>query len=936
MKRPRAVIAEDESILGTEFAELVAKRWRELESRRKVTIAVGVLCMPVASVVGAQQEADGVVSLGKVEVTGSNIKRVEGETGLPLQIMTREELLRGGVQTAQELLQRISANQSFGSFNEAMGEGSTLVGFTSASLRGLGSQRTLVLLNGRRLAPYALSGGQSVDLSAIPASAIDRVEILKDGASAVYGTDAIGGVINFILRDDFTGAEFNGNYYATEQGGGNNWRVNATAGKGSLAKDRYNVFVSVDYFKQDSLGASQRDSTKTALIPEIGFDRTSPYSFPANINQAAHSNVFFNPTIPLTGATADSCFPPVSFPTPKAPFACRFDYASVIDTIPEAEKTNVFARFTGRIDTDTQFFAEGAYYHGSFTQRMSPTAVISNAGRVVLPPVSPFYPTGFVAGMPGGDPTRPVVLDYRTIELGPRIDRARAEQWNAVVGLEGVLEGWDYALAAIYTSNRQIDEYLRGFVSDHLFTPLVLSGVVDPFGPNAPATLDRMRATQITGEANDNRASNYGVSASMSNDVYKLAAGPVAVALGLDARRERLEQGNADFLVDGDVLGGAGVIPSLPVGTRTVWSLFGEASVPIAPGLEASLAARYDHYSDFGGTTNPKVTLRWQPSRTLLLRGSYGTGFRAPTLSDLFQPQLVNYSEGDFGDPIRCPVTSDSFDCDGVAVKTGGNPALQPERSRQLNAGIVFEPASGLSASVDYYRVTIRNVIATVGLDAIFNDYAQWAPSYVVRKPPDAEHPNLPGPIEYVVQTQTNVGQITTSGLDLNLRWQGGATPRGQVSVDLDGTYVLDYRHTGFASLADASGVGMRPDDGTGVIARYRQYAQLNWAWSAWGATLANTYQSGYRECDLLTVDPGTQRCTGTRHVASYAIWDLQGRYTGFRNATLTVGVHNLFDRDPPLSSASATSPTFQAGIDPSYADPRGRIYYAALRYAFQ
>jgi iron complex outermembrane receptor protein len=204
-----------------------------------------------------------------------------------------------------------------------------------------------------------------------------------------------------------------------------------------------------------------------------------------------------------------------------------------------------------------------------------------------------------------------------------------------------------------------------------------------------------------------------------------------------------------------------------------------------------------------------------------------------------------------------------------------------------------------------------------------------------VRKPPDAQYPDLPGPIDYVVQTQTNVGRITTSGLDLNLRWQGRTTPLGKLSLNLDGTYVLDYQHKDFASLADASGVGTRADFANGVIARYRQYAQLDWTRGAWGATLANTFQSGYRECDLLTLDEN-DRCTSTREVASYTVWDLQGRYTGFRNATLTLGVQNLFDRAPPLSNASATSGTFQAGIDPSYADPRGRMYYAAIRYTFK
>jgi iron complex outermembrane receptor protein len=907
--------------------------------RRKLATAIGALCVPFSSCALAQQDTS-IVSLGRIDVTGTNIKRIDGETGLPLQTMTREDLARGGVQTMQELLQRISANQSFGSYNEAMGEGSILVGYTSASLRGLGAQRTLILLDGRRLAPYALSGGQSVDLSGIPVSAIERVEILKDGASAVYGTDAIGGVINFILRKDYSGAEVNANYYATEHGGGDNGRVNATWGTGSLAKDRYNFFVTADYFKQDSLKASQRESTKTAYLPDIGYDRTSFAAYPANIRQPGGFSGQRNPTIPFPGgATDSSCAPPISFPQLHVPYQCGFDYASVSDTIPNAEKTNVVARFTWQLDADTQFFAEGAYYYGTFTQRVSPTPVSSFfalLGPMTLPPTSPYYPTAFVAGLPHGDPTRPLELSYRLIDLGPRTDKAHVDQWNAVAGLQGTFKGWDYTLAANYTSNRQVDDYQSGSVYESKFGPLLRSGVVNPFGPNSPEVVDLLRATQVTGEANDNRASNYGASLQVSKDVYKLPAGPLAVAFGVEGRRESLEQLNSDFIVGGDVLGGAGIVPSLIDHSRRVWSLFGEVNIPVVATLEADVAVRYDHYSDFGGTTNPKFTLRWQPAKSVLLRASYGTGYRAPTLSDLFQPQVNTFNDS-FPDPIRCPVTQDSQDCDGVNTRTGGNPLVQPERSRQLNAGIVVEPVSGLSASVDYYRVNVKDVNDLLGigaiLDPVLGNYAYFAPNYVVRKPPDAQYPNLPGPIDYVVQYPTNVGQIETSGIDFGLQWRGPSTPIGKFSLNLDGTYVLDYAHTGFDSSAVPRGVGARADDGLGAITAYRQYAQVNWTFGPWGATLANTFQNSYREVDLLSCDFDTGICTGTRKVGAYSIWDLQGRYTGFKELTLALGVRNLFDRAPPLSNQGAA---FQSGIDPSYGDPRGRIYYATLRYAFK
>ena len=886
-------------------------------------LASGALVVAVAMPASGQQDMFPVVNLGKIEVTGSHIPRIEGESGLPVQIITREELINGGVQTMQELLERISANQSLGGFNEAQGLNSNKPGFTAASLRGLGFMRTLILLNGRRLAPYA-AGGYAVDLSGIPASALERVEILKDGASAVYGSDAIGGVINFILRKDFQGAEVNANYFATEHGGGNNGRVNATAGYGDLTKDRFNVLLSADYFKQDPLKASQRESTKTGYLPWLGVDTTSFNSVPANIFQRGFGGVR-NPTILASGATPASCLSPFSFPTQARPRLCSFDFASVIETIPETEKTSVIGRLTWQIDPDHQLFAEASYYRGKFIYRFSPTPV--EAGT--LPPTSPYYPTAYVASA-GGDPNSDLLLFYRTLELGPRTNEDAVDQWRAVVGLQGAVKGWDYVAAANCTANRLTDRLVSGSLYEHLFGPLLRSGVINPFGPNTGTVLEQMRATQIKGIASDNRSSNCGGDFKIANTVYELPAGPVALALGLEGRRESLEQLG---LIDGsDVVGSDGASASLPKVHRSVWSLFGELNIPAAKSLEVNLAARYDHYSDFGGTTNPKITLRWQPAREILLRASYGTGFRAPELRALFLPPEYGLTANAFDDPIRCPVTNSEQDCNAQFRTQGfANALLQPEKSRQVNAGIVVEPVKGLSASVDYYWVEVSNVIQILPSDQIFANYAHWAQSHVVRKPPDPQHPNLPGEIDYVIENLINAGTLQTSGIDIDLKWRAPPTPIGQFAFGLSGTYAINFQQSGVYSRPIA--VGTRGADG--VLSRWRHYATLDWKRGPWGATLANTFQLGYSEPDLLSCeDPSTElNCTGTRRVGSYSVWDVQARYSGFKDLTLTLGLRNALDRPPPVSNQQNDA---QVGIDPRYADPRGRMYYGAIRYLFK
>ena len=894
----------------------------------------------------AQEAAGAVRGSIRVDVTGSNIPRTESENALPLQVITRDDMANGGIQTAQELLKRVSANQSFGGFNPAMGIGDLRTGYTAASLRGLGAERTLVLLNGHRLAPYALSGGEAVDLSGIPLSAIERVEILKDGASAIYGTDAIGGVINFILRKDFTGVELNGDYYVTDHPGGDSRRANATFGFGNLASDRYNAFLSVDYFKQDSLAARQREFSRTGYIPSLGRNASSDAAIPANILQfnpftreawgfgGAH-----NPTVPFPGGpTPASCLPPYSFPLIDPGFGdrCTFDPASVIDTVPDSEKINAIGRFTWQVTSADQVFIETTYYHGRFVQRIAPTPVFSPlefGNDFTLPPSSPFYPTAYVASLPGGDPTQRLEILYRTLDLGPRVDENVADQWTALVGMQGMRNGWDYQWSASWVRNEQHGAYVSGYVDATRLAPLVHSGTVNVFGFNTPDIVEQLRETQAFGPAHDNRASNYGADFRISRDAFSLPAGPLAVAAGVEGRRESLEQIRSELTAAGNIVGGGGEIPSIPTAHRTVWAALAEANIPVLRGLEADIAVRFDHYSDFGSTTNPKVSLRWQPAKTLVLRGAYGTGFRAPTLSELFQPAGAGVAAGT--DPIRCPVTQSEFDCNTLfAALDGGNPALQPERSKQFSAGVVLEPVARLSASMDYYHIEIRNLVQRVDETTIFQNYPALAPSLIVRAPPDAEFPDLPGPIAQIKRIPSNLGTLRTSGIDVDVRYRAPAMPIGQFRFSMAGTYVIDYAVTGVNGAPFPSGAGQRGPF-TGAISRWRHYATIDWAGGPWAATLANNIQLGYDEPCILDDDGNSLDASGclTRRVGSYSVWDVQLRYSGLKNTTLTLGVRNFLDRSPPLTNQSDA---FQVGYDPTYADPRGRTFYGAIRYAFK
>jgi iron complex outermembrane receptor protein len=596
----------------------------------------------------------------------------------------------------------------------------------------------------------------------------------------------------------------------------------------------------------------------------------------------------------------------------------------------------VIVRATWQATATDQLFAESTYYRGRFVQRIAPVPIFSpliSGQDFSLPPSSPFYPAAFVASLPGGDPTKPLDILYRMLELGPRVDENQVDQWSAIAGMQGTRNGWDYQWSANWVANEQKGSLVSGYVDATRIATLLHSGVVNIFGFNTDDVVRQLQATQVSGPRDDNRASNYGADYKISGNAFSLPAGPVAVAGGVEGRRESLEQSRSDLVAQGNVIGFNGAIPSIPTVYRTVWAAFSEANIPLAKALEANVAVRFDHYSDFGSTTNPKVSLRWQPSRNVLVRTAYGTGFRAPTLSELFQPPSLPRAEGP--DPIRCPVTHADADCFALFLtQNGGNPALLPEKSRQFSGGIVIEPAAGLSASLDYYDIEVRNLVQGFGPTTIFANAQLLPPSFIVRAPPDADFPDLPGRLLQILSIPTNLGQLRTSGLDADIRYRPPATSVGQFAFALSGTYVLDYRLTGVNDAPFPAGAGQRGP--SGAISRWRHYATLDWTFGAWGATLANNFQLGYSEPCILDPETGNSLDASgcmTRRVGSYSVWDAQLRYTGLANTTLTLGVRNLLDTAPPLTNQQDQ---FQVGYDPTYADPRGRTFYAAVRYTFK
>jgi len=874
----------------------------------------------------------------KIEVTGSNIKRVDGESALPIAIYKREDIEKTGATSTADLLDKLQLNSgAVVNISNGVGDGLT-PGFAGASLRGLGPNNTLVLLNGRRMANYAFQGA-AVDVNSIPISAVERVEVLKDGASAVYGTDAIGGVINFILRKDYQGIE--GSYYRTkpDRDGGENEKYTLTAGYGDLNKDRFNILISLDSEKSEGVAAKQRDFAKTGLRPDLDQVKTSGNAYPANIRTG---NGRGNPT------AATGCLPAKGsyFIIAESNRNCRYDYTSALDIYPPIERDSAVARGTFQLNADNQLYGEYTYSKNKATYLSSETPIndFSAAGDkpVIFPASSKWYPAPF--RRPDGTlatPTGDLAVAWRGKDAGPRTDEAVSEQSRFVAGLKGAFGTWDYDTAFNHAESKVGDSYTNGYLSEVRTRAAILSGAVNVFTLNGQDAAGQaaLNAAKILGEVRSSKGTVDSFDFKTSTDLMKMSSGALSMALGGEARKEKFDDRPAAVLSSGDVLGGGGNYPGATA-DRKVTALFAEFVAPISKEVEATFALRTDHYSDFGSSTNPKIGIRWTPDKTWLFRGSYNTGFRAPSLPDLYVARYNSNTADSHSDPERCFLPPNNFvqdtECDAQTInQVGGNRNLQPEKSRQAALGFVFEPQAGLSIGVDYFWIERKNSIGALGDNTLYDNYNKYKATKFVRFGraangacsndfPGASTPaNVPCAISTVVQIIENLGIYRNQGFDVSAS-SSHKTSFGNFKFGIEGTYVSKYEYQNEANGAFFNNAGNFTSD-NGAISRWRHVLTANWTSGPWAATIFQNFVLGYRD-DITGA-------TAPRQVGNVETYDMQGIWNGYKGLTVVLGVKNLMDRDPP---ASRQGQSFQVGYDPRYGDALGRVLYGKIAYAFK
>ena len=906
-----------------------------------VARAVRAACLSLLAaspaLVAAQESAQ------RVEITGSSIKRIDGETALPVQIIDRKAIERSGVLNVEQLMQSVTAVASSGGLTSSSASGATTGGISAISLRGLSSLRTLVLINGRRIAPYGVGftgDSVSVDVNSIPLAAIDRVEVLKDGASAVYGSDAVAGVVNFILRSDYRGGELTLTAGDSQHGGAASKRAAATWGVGELARDKYNFMLMGSFQKEDGLFGAQRAFARSGINVEQGNDTSSGNTFPANIVLLDNTGRTRNPA-------AGTCPGPYSFVNPlnHPEDRCRFDPSPLVTLLPATERSSLFATARVAFTPDLEGFAELSYNHNTIRTIIQPVplsdqfalpnnhplfnvAPYNGASTIQLSPSAKYYPTAYVRGLVGaGNPLPDILARYRSWVSGNRDLTDASTSPRLVFGVRGTAAGWDVDAAFLHSQNKLVETVNDGYPSLTRILPLLNSGNVNFWGPNTPDIDAQIRSANFTGNAFNVKSTLDSVQAKAARELFALPGGPLALALGAEARREKYLFNPSPAISTGDISGFGGNF-LVTDRSRQVKAVFGELSVPIVKSLEATAAVRYDDYANVGSSTTPKLSLRWQPVKSVLLRGSAGKGFRAPSLQDLYLPNTIGVTPPGLSDPLRCPTTGGGNDCQTqFTTSNGGNSALHPEKSTSSSFGAVFEPTANSSLSIDFFKIDLKDTI-TNGVPAavVLGDVVKYG-YLITRGPVERAFPGLPGPITSIAGLNINLGETRVAGVDVDGRISFNFGEMGKLNLSGNGTYFTkfdgqnpDGTFTGGVDGVNAATGGLTP--------RWKHHLSANWARGPWDLTLAQNFQKHYT--DLPSTNTGA-----TAKVGNYETYDFQLAYSGFKNLRLTAGVRNLFDRDPPYTN-SGGQVSFQAGYDPQYADPRGRFYYGAVRYEFK
>jgi iron complex outermembrane receptor protein len=890
--------------------------------------------------------------LERVEITGTNIKRSDVETAAPVQILTREDIERTGKQSIQEVLRGITADSTGSiptSFTNGFASGSAAV-----SLRGLGVNSTLVLVNGRRMTTYGLADDGTrnfVDLNSLPLEAVERIEILKDGASAIYGADAVGGVVNVILRKSYTGASVGASYGQTSKSDGQTTRAFGSFGFGNFDADKYNIFFTLEASKQKNIWSKDRgfigqtdltslgyyDVTNGANRPyfSLGPTSNSPYGVIRNPANNARVNL-----IPCDASLID-----------PATGLCRYNRLDEQEVQPDIQRFNIFTRGTLQISPSLLGYAELGYFN-TVTKSNGTLGANNDAG--VFLPGDPFNPL-FVHGpmnLPAAHPDNPYGVDRSLFivpyELGGRDQKTDNKVFRGLVGVQGTAFGWDYDSGLLYAKS-ELKNQNFGFIVYDVMQAALNNGTYRITRPSltSPSLTDPSVLAAISPTLENKPTSSVtSIDFKASRALMPLQGGELGLALGAEYRREKADSPPVPGTETASIVGLGYSAFNM---SRNVWAVYGELSAPVTKWLELNGAVRYDRYSDFGNSTTPKVGFKIRPIDQLVIRGTYAEAFRAPGPAE---------------------VGGSSFGFTTFGILSQGNPNIKPEEAKSYTLGVIVEPLPSTSATLDYWKVDRDNEIVQADPNSIIGNLPTTGTP--LTRIPGAQ-PNTfiyydaNGQIGTVTGFYRNAAKTKTDGFDLDLRHRMNLGSAGRLSAQLNWTHINKFERTDpDGNTFEYQGThGPLVQSAGGGAPKDRATFALNYDRGPWGATLALNYvgkiemvdhKGEVSDTDGTTVhnpntgvdypDNGSGRYNcgvfdtsgniyGGCKLPSFTTYDLFARWSPMKNLDINFSIQNLFDKKAPFDPYLVLTYGINYNQTWHQAGAVGRFFTIGAKYSF-
>jgi iron complex outermembrane receptor protein len=863
--------------------------------------------------------------LQTITVTGSALPRIDEETPSPVTVISAQQIVRSGLTTLSDVIRAVSADNS-GSIPNAFSNGFA-AGASGVALRGLTVNSTLVLIDGHRSANYAVSddGQRSfVDLNTIPLAAVERIEVLKDGASSLYGADAIAGVVNIILKPSYKGVEGTADVGTSQHGGGFTRKATFLAGGGDLETDHYNAYFSAQFQKDNAIAVNRRsfpfNTTNLSSIggPNPGVPSNNVGSIYGSVTPSTGGNI--QPLRSCAGAP----YTTLVTDDPNSPGSyCEQNAAGQYGQLqPAMEQGGLYGRFTVKLNDTTRAYMSASYFESKTWTIAAPaqiqTSTPNNTNGITLPVGNPSNPFAV-----------PALINYAfgDIPAGFNYDNHNARIVGDVAGTFG---DWNYD-AALVINHTWLDTTQFGFLNYNALIGAVNDGSYNFANPGANTAA--LRAALAPGYAKTSTSDLDSLDLTANRELWDLPGGPLGLAVGAQFRHEAQNDPtlNPNFEFQG--LGNAQT-----KGSRDVSAAYVEFDAPLLQSLELDASGRFDHYTDIGNGFTPKFGFKWRPVDWVAVRGTYSKGIRAPAFAENGSSSVqgfVTYTPP--ADFQALHGNNGYVQPYGLSAFTLANPNIKPEKATNYTLGIVLQPTHWLNASLDYYNIKKTNVITQADTSSALANYYAGLPQApgvdVIADLPDPANPGVLARPAEVIGEYINANSLKTSGIDLDLQAHFDISDNVHYVSELSGTEIFNWRLT----LPDGSSQSYVGTQGPYILSSGAGTPRIRGSWAntlVFGpATITGTlyYTSSFADiAEDVGVGPGM--CLSTRpdgtpfpancRVSSFTDFDLTGSYAFNDRISITGSVMNVFDRKPPFDPSNYAgagtnySPTWaQAGI---------------------